>query len=74
MVSQSCCRAPFGAHEPDIYYCMTVTVLFLWGALSAAGTGLSLFLYIRMLLALASAIFLGPESLGTRGHILLSQI
>jgi hypothetical protein len=27
-----------------------------------------------MLLALASAVFLGSESLGTRDHILLSQI
>jgi hypothetical protein len=27
-----------------------------------------------MLLALASAVFLGPESLGTHNHILLSQI
>jgi hypothetical protein len=27
-----------------------------------------------MLLALTSAVFLGPESLGSRGYILLSQI
>jgi hypothetical protein len=29
---------------------------------------------LYMLLALASAVFLGSESLGTRDHILLSQI
>jgi hypothetical protein len=30
--------------------------------------------HLYMLLALASAVFLGSESLGTRGHILLSEI
>jgi hypothetical protein len=30
--------------------------------------------HLYMLLALASAVFLGSESLGTRDHILLSQI
>jgi hypothetical protein len=29
---------------------------------------------LYMLLALASAVFLGSESLGTRDHILLSQV
>jgi hypothetical protein len=29
---------------------------------------------LYMLLALASAVFLGSESFGTRDHILLSQI
>jgi hypothetical protein len=29
---------------------------------------------VSMLLALVSAVFLGSESLGTRDHILLSQI
>jgi hypothetical protein len=41
-------------------------------ALSNERTGLLCLLY--MLLALASAIFLGSESLDTRDHILLSQI
>jgi hypothetical protein len=45
-------------------------VLFFWGALSDERTGLSFF----MLLALASVVFLGSESLSTRDHILLSQI
>jgi hypothetical protein len=35
-VSQSWCRGP-----PDIYCCLTVTVLLLWGALSEERTGLS---------------------------------
>jgi hypothetical protein len=48
----------------------TVTVLFLWGALSDERTGLS-FVHVT---GLASAVFLGSESLGTRDHILLSQI
>jgi hypothetical protein len=30
-----------GGSWPDIYYCLTVTVLFLWGALSDERTGLS---------------------------------
>jgi hypothetical protein len=30
--------------QPDIYYCLTITVLFLWGALSDERTGLS-FIY-----------------------------
>jgi hypothetical protein len=57
----------------DIYYCSTVMVLLLWGALSDERMGLLLY----MLLALASAGFLGSESFGTRDardHILLAQI
>jgi hypothetical protein len=45
-------------------------VLFLCGALSDEGR--VCFLY--MLLVLANVVFLGSESLGTRDHILLSQI
>jgi hypothetical protein len=52
------------------YIHLTVTVLFLWGALSDERMGLSFY----MLLALASVIFLGSEFLRTRDHILLSQI
>jgi hypothetical protein len=62
--------SPIWGSWPDIYYCLTVTVLFLWVALSVVRT--CLFSYI--LLALDSAIFLGSESLGTRDNILLSQI
>jgi hypothetical protein len=53
-----------------MYYSLTVTVLFFWGALSDERTGLSFY----MLLALASVVFLESESLSTRDHILLSQI
>jgi hypothetical protein len=55
---------------PDIYYSLTVTVLFLWGALSDERTGLS-FVYAA---GPCHVVFLGSESLGTRDHILLSQI
>jgi hypothetical protein len=43
-VSKSWCRAPFGAHDQIliiIYYRLTVTVLFLWGALSDERSDLS---------------------------------
>jgi hypothetical protein len=53
-----------------MYYSLAVTVLFLWGALSDERMGM--FLY--MLLALVSVVFLGSESLRTPDHILLSQI
>jgi hypothetical protein len=36
-ISKSWCRAPW----PDIYYSLTVTVLFFWGALSHVRAGLS---------------------------------
>jgi hypothetical protein len=55
---------------PDIYYCLTVTAFIFCGAPSLT-RGRVCILY--MLLALASAV-LGSESLGTRDHILLSQI
>jgi hypothetical protein len=40
-VSQSWCRAPVWGSWPDIYYCLTVTVLILWGALFRERMGLS---------------------------------
>jgi hypothetical protein len=42
----------------------------MWGSLSDERTGLPL----QLLLVLASAVILGPESCGIRDHILLSQI
>jgi hypothetical protein len=42
-------------------------LVLLWGAFFDERRGM------YMLLALASAVFLGSESLGTRGHIFLSQ-
>jgi hypothetical protein len=44
--------------------------LVLWGALSDERTGL----YIAYAAGPRQVAFLGSESLGTRGHILLSQI
>jgi hypothetical protein len=55
---------------PDIYYCLTVTILF-FGAPSLTRGRVCLF---YVLVALAGAVFLGSKSLGTRYHILLSQI
>jgi hypothetical protein len=62
-ISKSWCRAPSGAHG-QIF--ITVWQLRSWfhGAPSL----------MRVLLALASVVFLVSESLGTRDHILLSQI
>jgi hypothetical protein len=62
--------SPIWGSRPDIYYTLTIMVLFLWGTHSEERTGLSLY----MLLALARAVFLGSEPVGTRDHILLSQI
>jgi hypothetical protein len=52
----------------DIYCSLTVTVLFLWGALSHERTGLS-FVHAA---GPRQVTFLGSESLGARDHILLS--
>jgi hypothetical protein len=62
--------SPIWGSWPDIYYSLTATVFFS-GALSLTRGSICL-LYI--LLALASVVFLESESLGTRDHILLSQI
>jgi hypothetical protein len=70
-VSQSWCRAPSGTHDQTFsYYYLTVTVLFC-GAPSLTRGRVSL---LYMLLGLPNAVFLWSESLGTRAHILLSQI
>jgi hypothetical protein len=61
---KSWCRATSGAHDQ-----IFITVSQLRSCFCVAP---SLTLY--MLLALASAVFLGSESHGTRDHILLSQI
>jgi hypothetical protein len=63
-------EAPIWGLRPDLYYCLTVAGLLIWGALSDERTGLSL----QLLLAFASAVIFGSESRRTRGHILLSQI
>jgi hypothetical protein len=55
---------------PDIYYCLTVTVLFLGAPSLTRGRVCGL----QLLLLLASAVFVRSESIGTHDHILLSQI
>jgi hypothetical protein len=74
MVSQSVSLGvkPHLGSWPDMYYCLTVMVLFC-GAPSLTRWWVCL-LYTYMLLALASIVFLGSKSLGTCDHILLSQI
>jgi hypothetical protein len=62
--------SPIWGSWSDVYYCLTVTALFLWGVLLKRGR----VCLLCMLLALASADFLGSESFGTGDHILLSQI
>jgi hypothetical protein len=70
-VSQSVLlSSPIWDSWSDVYYCLTVTVLF-YGAPSLMRGRVCLF---HMLLVLANAVFLGSESLGTRDRILLSQI
>jgi hypothetical protein len=69
-VSKSWCRASSGAHDQ-----IFITVWQLWyfscGAPSLTKGRVG---HLYLLLALASAVFLGSKSLGTRDHILLSQI
>jgi hypothetical protein len=48
-IGKSWCRDPSWGSWPDIYYSLTVMVLFLWGALSDGRTGLS-FVYAASLL------------------------
>jgi hypothetical protein len=64
-------KAPIWGLRPDLYYSYDNYGFFSCGAPSLT-RGRVWLLY--MLLALASAIFLWSESLGTRDHILLSQI
>jgi hypothetical protein len=52
---------PSGAYDQIFITCVTVTVLFLWGPLSDERSSLS-FVYAA---GLASAVFIGSESLGT---------
>jgi hypothetical protein len=61
-ISKSWCRAPSGAHDQIFIAVWQLRSCFLWVCL------------LYMLLALASVVFLGSESLGTSDHILLSQI
>jgi hypothetical protein len=61
-------EAPIWGLRPD--YCQSVASFLMWGALLTRGR-----IYcLQILLALASTVFLRSESLGARGHILLSQV
>jgi hypothetical protein len=71
---QSICNlvsSPIWGSWPYVYYSSTVTVLFFFLGRSLTRGRVCL---LYMLLALASIVFLGSEFLGTRDHILLSQI
>jgi hypothetical protein len=68
--SKSWCRAPSGAHD-QIFITLWQLRSCLCRAPSLARGRVCL---LYMLLTLASVVFLGSESLGTRDHILLSQI
>jgi hypothetical protein len=68
-VSTSWCRAPSGAHDQIFIAVWQLRTCFC-GAPSLTRRRVCL---LYMLLALASAVFLGSESLGTRDHIFLSQ-
>jgi hypothetical protein len=63
-------KHPFGAYDQIFITCVTVTVFFCVAPSLTRGRVCLLY----MLLALARALFLWFESLGTRDHILLSQI
>jgi hypothetical protein len=69
-VSKSRCWAPFAAHD-QIFITLWQLRSCFCGAHSLTRGRVRLF---YMLLALASVVFLGSESLGTRDHLLLSQI
>jgi hypothetical protein len=69
-VSKSWCRAQSGAHDQTVITVWQLRSCFC-GAPSLTRGWVCL---LYMLLALASAVFIGSESLGTRDHILLSQI
>jgi hypothetical protein len=69
-VSKSWCRAPSGAHDQifitvwQLQSCFCGVPSLTWGQVCL----------LYMLLALASAVFLESESLGTRNHISLSPV
>jgi hypothetical protein len=63
-------KAPVWGLRPDFYYRQTVAGLLIWGVLSDERVGLS----FKLRLAHANAVILSSEYLGTRDHILPSQI
>jgi hypothetical protein len=69
-VSKSWCRAPSGAHDQIFFTVWHLRSCFCGDPLLTRGRICLLY----MMLALASAVFLRSESLGTSDHFLLSQI
>jgi hypothetical protein len=69
-ISKSWCRAPSGAHD-QIFITLWQLRSWFCGAPSLTRGRVCL---LHMLLALASVVFLGSDSVGTRDCILLSQI
>jgi hypothetical protein len=63
-------KAPMWGLRPDFYYCQTVACMLIWGRSLTRGRVWRL----RFLMAVASAVILGSQSLGTRDNVLLSQI
>jgi hypothetical protein len=63
-------EAPFWGSQPDLYYCLPVVGLLIWGALSDERTGLS----FAIATGPRQRSHFGSESHRTHGHILLSQI
>jgi hypothetical protein len=69
-ISKPWCRAPSGAHDQILITLWHLRSCFCW--VPSLTRGRACLLY--MLLSLANVVFFGPESFGTRDHILLSQI
>jgi hypothetical protein len=65
-------KAPIWGLRPDFYYCQTVVGFVDVGHSLSLTRGRAC--RLKLLLVLASAVILGSESRGSRGHILLSQI
>jgi hypothetical protein len=63
-------KAPIWGLRPDLDYCPTVAGLLMWAFCLSRGQVCRL----QLLLALASAVIFGSESLRARDRILLSQI
>jgi hypothetical protein len=68
--SLSWCQAPIWVTRPDFYYVRQLRVC-RCGASSLTGRRVC---RLQLLVYLTSAVILGSESRGSRGHILLSQI
>jgi hypothetical protein len=63
-------KHPSGAPRPHLYNCQAVAGLLIWSVLS----DMRRVCRLQLLLALARAVILGPDSRETHDHILLSPI